>query len=423
MNKFSIPLWTVTLILAGCGGGGSSSDEPADQTGVFLDSAVINIGYRTETKEGMTNALGEYEYLEGETVTFFIGDLELPPAPATGTITPLDLAGSDDTSDSTVVNIIRLLQTIDEDGDPDNGITIEDTAITTATQVDFTLPISEFESSSAVQNLVTNSGSTNTTLISVNEAIANFEDTLVTEGEEFIANANISGIWTTNLTDNELLAFVFFNDGTYVHLEVDEVAPLDAEGETSGMEWGTYSRNSETGELTVTQTFDANGDTGLTDATSGLTTLFAQVSGDVLTLQFDDNLNGTIDDGESLDFSRSASSSLSGAWTTDITDNELLAFVFFDDGTYVHIEVDEVTPIDSEGETSGMEWGTYSRNNETGELTVTQTFDANGTTGLTDFVGQSNLFAQVSGDVLTLQFDDDLSGTIDEGESLDFQRQ
>ncbi|KZY86799.1 hypothetical protein A3742_27785 [Oleiphilus sp. HI0071] len=70
------------------------------------------------------------------------------------------------------------------------------------------------------------------------------------------------------------------------------------------MEWGTYTRNNSTGELTVTQIFDGNGDTGLTDAANGLTTLFAQVSGDVLTLQFDDNLNGTIEDGESLDFQR-----------------------------------------------------------------------------------------------------------------------
>ncbi|WP_197466590.1 hypothetical protein, partial [Oleiphilus sp. HI0080] len=191
----------------------------------------------------------------------------------------------------------------------------------------------------------------------------------------------------------------------------------------SGMEWGTYTRNNSTGELTVTQTFDGNGDTGLTDAVNGLTTLFAQVSGDVLTLQFDDNLNGTIEEDESLEFSRSASNNLLGVWTTDLTDNDLLAFVFFADGTYVHLEVDEEAPIDVSGEPSGMEWGTYTRNNSTGELTVTQIFDGNGDTGLTDAAnGLTTLFAQVSGDVLTLQFDDNLNGTIEDGESLDFQR-
>jgi frataxin-like iron-binding protein CyaY len=212
-----------------------------------------------------------------------------------------------------------------------------------------------------------------------------------------------------------LLAFVFFADGTYVHLEVDEEAPIDVSGETSGMEWGTYSRNSETGLLTVTQIFDNNSDTGLTD----IVPYFAQVSGDVLTLQFDNNQNGTIDTDESLDFSRSPSNNLLGVWTTSLTDDDLLAFVFFADGTYVHLEVDEEAPIDVSGETSGMEWGTYSRNSETGLLTVTQIFDNNSDTGLTDIVPY---FAQVSGDVLTLQFDNNQNGTIDTDESLDFQR-
>jgi hypothetical protein len=303
MMKNSILILGLCAGLVACGGGSSSSsnnDSTNTQTGVFLDSSVVNIGYRTETLEGVTNSLGEYDYVEGETVTFFIGDLELPPVTAAGTVTPLDLAGSDDTSNSTVVNIIRLLQTLDEDGNPDNGITITETAKSAATQVDFELSITDFESSSAVTNLVANSGSSSTVLVPQSEATAHFEDTLVDEGVDFVANSNIAGIWTTSLTENDLLAFVFFDDGTYAHLEVD----TDDSEEISGMEWGTYSKDSGTGQLTVTQTFDGNGDTGLTDAANGLTTLFAQVSGDVLALQFDDNLNGTIETDESLDFQR-----------------------------------------------------------------------------------------------------------------------
>lgn len=371
----------------------------------------------------MTNNLGEYEFLEGETVTFFIGELELPSVNAASTVTPLDMANSQDTSDTTVVNIIRLLQTLDEDGDPDNGITITETATTSATQVDFNLSEIDFESSTAVTSLVSSSGSTNTTLISANDAIANFEDTLVDEGEDFIANSNITGVWTTDITDNDFLAFIFFDDGTYVHMEIDEEAPFDEMGEMSGMERGTFSRDNTTGQLTITQTFDNNGDTGLNDAADELTTVFAQVSGDTLTLQFDDNQNGTIEEDESLELSRSASSDLFGVWTTDITDNDFLAFVFFDDGTYVHMEIDEEEPFDETGEMSGMERGTFSRDDTTGQLTITQTFDNNGDTGLNDAVnGSTNLFAQVSSDTLTLQFDDNLNGTIDEGESLEFQR-
>jgi hypothetical protein len=173
-----------SLLLTGCGGGGDSSSPASDtttpviQTGVLLDSPVINIGYRTETLEGVTNELGEYEYVEGETVTFFIGDLEFPAVRATGIVTPLELADSDDTSDPTVVNIIRLLQTLDENGDPDDGITITEAAKSAATLVDFDLSINDFASSTAVTNLVANSGSTNLALVSQIDAIAHFEATL-----------------------------------------------------------------------------------------------------------------------------------------------------------------------------------------------------------------------------------------------------
>jgi len=62
------------FVLASCGGGGDSSSSAL--TGTFVDSPVINIGYRTATQNGNTNSRGEFRYLAGERVTFFIGDLE-----------------------------------------------------------------------------------------------------------------------------------------------------------------------------------------------------------------------------------------------------------------------------------------------------------------------------------------------------------
>lgn len=181
--------------LAACGGGSSSSspdsngnetETGANQAGVFLDSAVVDIGYKTETLEGVTNSSGEFEYVTGENVTFFIGDLELPLTAAKGVVTPLDIASSQDTTNPVVVNIIRLLQTLDDDGDATNGITIGEDAKNAATQeVDFELPINDFATSTAVTNLVANSGSSNTALISQNAAIAHFEDTLIEEDLEF----------------------------------------------------------------------------------------------------------------------------------------------------------------------------------------------------------------------------------------------
>ena len=115
--KKNLILSSLLLPLFACSGGGDSGTTSASttKTGIFLDSPVINIGYKTETLSGVTGPNGEYDYLPGETVTFFIGDLELPSTLATGTVTPLTLVGTQDTSNSTVVNIIRLLQTLDSD--------------------------------------------------------------------------------------------------------------------------------------------------------------------------------------------------------------------------------------------------------------------------------------------------------------------
>lgn len=183
MNIQRVVMGGLFLSLTACGGGGSSNDSDdhvTKKTGVFLDSQVINIGYKTETLSGITNQLGEYEYLSGERVTFFIGDLEFPSVKATEVITPLNIVGTQDTSAPTVVNIIRLLQTLDQDGNAENGITIADIASSIATQVNFDLNVSDFESSTAVSTLILNAGQDQTVseLVTEVEAISHFETSL-----------------------------------------------------------------------------------------------------------------------------------------------------------------------------------------------------------------------------------------------------
>lgn len=178
----------LTLSLAACSSGGSNESTPSTaatiKTGVFIDSPVINIGYKTETQEGVTNAAGEYLYQEGESVTFFIGDLKFPSAKAKQTITPLDLAQAKITTAPKVLNIIRLLQSLDKDGNPANGITITETAKATATQVNFDFSTSDFQSSSAVVSLVSNAGQDTavTALIDQNTAVLHLNQQLEANG-------------------------------------------------------------------------------------------------------------------------------------------------------------------------------------------------------------------------------------------------
>jgi hypothetical protein len=211
---------TCAVALSSC----SSDDEDSaslsstDLTGILIDGPVANIGYRTETKQGVTNASGEYDHLPGETVTFFIGDLEFPAVPANGIVTPLDLADATDTSDPTVVNMIRLLQTLDKNADHSDGIEITEEAKAAAAQVDFNLTVAEFEVLPAVINLITNAGQDTavTELISAADAIQNFEDALdesysvnlteitATSSIEFSACPGVLGGWDYSFTDAEM---------------------------------------------------------------------------------------------------------------------------------------------------------------------------------------------------------------------------
>lgn len=96
-----------------------------------------------------------------------------------------------------------------------------------------------------------------------------------------------------------MLSIIFIDNCTYVIFEVDS----DDDYEESGMEWGTYSINTDTNRVTVSQTFDGNAEAGLNDfATDSSLGLYLTVVDDVLTLSVDENGDGEIE--ENLNFRR-----------------------------------------------------------------------------------------------------------------------
>ena len=140
--------FVLSLILAGCGGGGSGPTLSGGKTGVLVDSPVVGIHYECQPsgKNGTTGSGGEYDYSLGDTVTFSIGDIVFPSAAASAVVTVLDLAGVTRTTDTAAVNIARLLQSLDDDGDISEAITITETRIAELTGL--TVPAIDFESSS-----------------------------------------------------------------------------------------------------------------------------------------------------------------------------------------------------------------------------------------------------------------------------------
>jgi hypothetical protein len=167
------------LLISGCGGGSGGSSDEEVLTGRFLDSACAGLSYHTESRNGVTNANGEFTYLAGETVVFGLGDLEFPAVTAAQILTPLELAGVEDINHTGVVNMARLLQSLDEDCNPDNGISISGEALLAATGMSIDFEDPDFDSK--VANLVANAGQQNsacTTLVDADKAIAHLQNTL-----------------------------------------------------------------------------------------------------------------------------------------------------------------------------------------------------------------------------------------------------
>lgn len=92
--------------------------------GCMIDSLVVGIDYRTASQSGVTDEYGRFRFKQGEDITFSIGDLDLPSVAASVEVTPFTIGGTDDVSEPMVRNIGLLLQSIDLNNDPDDGITL-----------------------------------------------------------------------------------------------------------------------------------------------------------------------------------------------------------------------------------------------------------------------------------------------------------
>jgi uncharacterized protein len=109
----------------------SSKGGTGSRRGFFCDGPVQGLEYETQTMSGVTNERGEFRYRGGETVTFSVGGLVLGSAPGSKHLTPAHLVievGGDvrKIKNGAVTNIARFLQSLDKDGNVENGITITD---------------------------------------------------------------------------------------------------------------------------------------------------------------------------------------------------------------------------------------------------------------------------------------------------------
>ena len=155
------------LFLSACGGGDSPQAGTSDTlVGVFSDSPVSGLTYKTATQTGITNTKGEFNYLAGETIIFSVGNVILGESIVTSSlITPLNIVPNAQVYKSLNAlsnfksaterqaflvssNILIFLQSLDADRNPDNGITLSDgiTTLFENSELDFNQPFSDFSS-------------------------------------------------------------------------------------------------------------------------------------------------------------------------------------------------------------------------------------------------------------------------------------
>ena len=133
------------MLLVACGGGGSGGNDndncesirgPQTLTGRFIDSPVEGLRYSSydiriadacASHFGTTNSNGEFFYEPGHHVSFRFCTAcpAMPRFPAQAIVTPADIvdaARSIEDKGRTFRNLLRFIQTLDVDGDPNNGI-------------------------------------------------------------------------------------------------------------------------------------------------------------------------------------------------------------------------------------------------------------------------------------------------------------
>ena len=125
----------VAIASSGGSSGGSSSSSDTTQIGQLVDSAVSGVAYYingSANPAGYTDANGYFTYKAGDIVTFQVGNVILKAnydtktIPSDKKVTLQDLLGVDrnKTGDAQVVKLAQFLQTLDADGNADNGIQI-----------------------------------------------------------------------------------------------------------------------------------------------------------------------------------------------------------------------------------------------------------------------------------------------------------
>lgn len=154
-------VFSMALIISACSGGDNPSpssqllNAPVVSVGSLSEVMVENMAYGTATQHGKTDSSGTFLYVEGEDITFSIGNILLPTVKAKKNIKLSDLFLTADLSDRRVVNLLYLLAGLDADKDLTNGAKIPSSAAANSPpDIDFNVATTDFAANSAISTFI-----------------------------------------------------------------------------------------------------------------------------------------------------------------------------------------------------------------------------------------------------------------------------
>ncbi len=119
--KFGILSLAASAALVGCG---SSTATTNTAKAYYVDSAVEGVSYACGTQKGTTDTQGAFIFEKGKSCQFYIGDILLKEIPASDLQEGKKIIEDDP-------KIASFLQTLDHDGDAENGIQIKKEVVNT----------------------------------------------------------------------------------------------------------------------------------------------------------------------------------------------------------------------------------------------------------------------------------------------------
>lgn len=432
-------LVTLAICLAACGGDGSSGAGSSGKqlsgpaTGKLMDAAVSGVNYSTSSqKTGTTDENGIYKYNHGDTVKFKLGSLILGEVKATAIVTPINLAGG---SISRLQNLLVLLQSLDSDSEPGNGISIPAVAAA-AVGADINLDSDPdtFAASPALQNVRQKAGIEGAIKSSA-EVNAHF----LSQGISLLSN----NIWVKyDDTTATLIRMSNANGNDYLYGEAIVDDPCDAENvcgnktvSRAGVEYGlaVLSTVGLRGFKIVGEpAIDTNLQAGLshlrpswriyTDGHELITTdlvaeqrkvekkgIFGELFHIAKTLKVSSSKEKNKMIIKEVRFSKmeNDASGIVGAWALDNTKINTQIFLFFPNGNY--FMVDPVGDIDRDCGDPGVEFSSYTYDAATKKLNLKGfTYNTNGCAGFSDN-DPTTFSIDADGNIATLKTKDNSS--------------